>query len=44
MPHIVAVYTDAQQTVQALVTPEAVHCGVCRPLGAPVPLELKAKA
>jgi hypothetical protein len=39
MPHIVALYSDTRQAVQALVTPDAIHCGVCKPLGKPVHLE-----
>jgi len=39
LPHIVALYRDEKNSVQALVTPEAVHCGVCKPLGRPVKLE-----
>ena len=36
MPHIVALYRDQKNAVQALITPEAIHCGVCKPLGKPV--------
>jgi NSD Cys-His rich domain len=39
MPHIVAMYSKADNEQMAFVTPEAVHCGVCSPLGKPIKLE-----
>lgn len=39
MPHIVGLYRDPKNAMQALVTPDAVHCGMCKPLGQPVKLE-----
>jgi hypothetical protein len=39
LPHIVAMYSVADKEQMAFVTPEAVHCGVCNPLGKPIKLE-----
>jgi hypothetical protein len=40
MPHIVALYAGKNGNEPlAFVTPEAVHCGVCKPLGKPIKLE-----
>lgn len=36
LPHIDALYADPAHGLWALTTPEAVHCGVCRPRGKPV--------
>ena len=39
MPHIVALYLSKDDEPLAFVTPESVHCGVCKPLGKPIKLE-----
>lgn len=36
LPHIDALYAGDGAALWALTTPEAVHCGVCRPRGKPV--------
>ncbi len=36
LPHLDAVFTGNLKELFALATPEAVHCGVCRPRGKPI--------
>jgi hypothetical protein len=38
LPHIEAVFHDRELNHKALVVPEAVYCGVCRPREDPVDL------
>ena len=38
LPHPITTWRDKAERLQALVTPEAVHCGVCKPTGRPVAL------
>lgn len=37
-PFIVSLYRSKESVVQAVVVEDALHCGVCRPRGEPVPL------
>ena len=39
LPSILALFRADDQSLQALVEPEAVHCGTCKPRGRPVRLE-----
>jgi hypothetical protein len=39
LPHLDAVVRAISGGVYALATPDAVHCGVCRPRGKPVRLD-----
>ncbi|MBC7869958.1 MAG: hypothetical protein H7Y09_03905 [Chitinophagaceae bacterium] len=39
LPHIDALYSTNDKTRMAFVTPDSVHCGICKPLGKPVKLE-----
>jgi hypothetical protein len=39
LPAILTTFTDKDSNLQALVAPDAVHCGTCKPKGRPVKLE-----
>ena len=38
MPHVLAIYRNAKNQLRALVTPDAVYCGMCNPREKPVDL------
>ena len=38
LPHALAVYRNRKGLLRALVTPDAVYCGVCKPKDQPVDL------
>lgn len=41
-PYIVSLYTGEDDVPEAIVVPDAVYCGICKPREQPVPLpELK---
>jgi hypothetical protein len=41
-PYIISVYTGEDGVPKAIVVPDAVYCGICKPREQPVPLpELK---
>jgi hypothetical protein len=39
LPAILATFQDADRHLQALVAPDAVFCGTCKPRGRPVKLD-----
>jgi hypothetical protein len=39
LPSILALFRADDQSIQALVEPEAVHCGICKPRGRPLRLD-----
>lgn len=39
LPAILALFRADDESLQALVEPEAVHCGICKPRGRPIKLE-----
>jgi hypothetical protein len=39
MPAILAMFRADDESLQALVEPDAVHCGTCKPRGRPVKLD-----
>lgn len=39
LPAILAAFSDQENNVQALVAPDAIHCGTCKPRGRPVKLD-----
>jgi hypothetical protein len=39
LPAILALFRGEDNSLQALLEPEAIHCGICKPRGRPVRLE-----